>query len=443
MPKFNTSTPSGFPEFSPAQESVRQSWMNIIRNTYHKYGYLTIETPLVEREENLLGKGGNPKEIYVLKRLHDSDNDTSHSGNALRFDQTVPLALYVARHQNDIAFPFKRQVIGPVFRGERAQKGRFRQFYQCDIDVIGMENLPLMYDAEMVSIINEIFSQFDIGKFIVKINNRKTLTGFFAGLGIPEDKIKPVLDIVDDLEKMPTDVIQKHFKDQGIAEHKIKKILTFTAIKGTPNEVLKQVATMSDHEIFQTGMSELRQVIQGIEGFGVPEANYQVDLSIARGLDYYTGTVYETKLVDNPHFGSVVGGGRYADLAKVFTGKSMPGVGISIGLTRLLSQCFEAGLVMAEKSSPSQILIVTTDPGYEPRAITIGQQLRTSGLVVENYFGDRKLAKKFRYGEKAGIPYVAVIGESEMANNTVTLKNMETGEQNEMNVEEISHKLRL
>lgn len=429
MTQFNVTTPSGFPELPPALEQIRQQWLTIIRDKFSIYGYQNIETPLVEREENLLGKGGNPKEMYVLKRLLDEEGNKKHSGNALRFDQTVPLALYVARHRNDLAFPFKRQVIGPVFRGERAQKGRYRQFDQCDIDIIGQEKLPLRYDAEVVAVITDIFTALNIGDFVVRINNRKILIGFMESLGIVGATIKSVLDIIDDLEKLPAAKIKESFAFAGIDETSAEKILAFVAIDTSNSGFIDQLKALTDNENFQIGVRELSIVLESLVAFGVAEKNYVIDLKIARGLDYYTGTVYETKLVDHPEFGSICSGGRYEDLASLFMGKKFPGVGISIGLTRVLYQAIDAGLVQSQKSSPSQVVVLATDEEFEPNAIQISRQLRAAGLANEILFGGKKLGKKMKYAEKIGVPYVIILGESEVSENKFLLKNMETGEQ--------------
>lgn len=427
--KFNTTNPSGFPEFSPVHEPIRQHWLQIIRQTYNRYGYQTIETPLVERQENLLGKGGNAKEMYVLKRLLDDEADKSHSGNALRFDQTVPLALYIARHRNEITFPFKRQAVGPVFRGERAQKGRFRQFDQCDIDIIGQEDLPLAYDAEVVAVVVDIFKAFNIGKFVVRINNRKILVGFMQSLGITEDQIKPVLDIIDDLEKLPPTKIKAAFAEQNISDSVAEKILRFVTIDMKKTEALETLKTLTDHPLFQAGIAELTTVIKHLKSFQIEDEYYVIDLKIARGLDYYTGTVYETRLTHNPEFGSVCGGGRYDDLASVFTGKKFPGVGISIGLTRLLSQSIETGLVQNKKSSPSQVILLPIETQFETIAIELSQKIRQQGLANEILFGEQKFAKKMKYAEKIGAPFVIILGEDEVKAGKFLLKNMQTGNQ--------------
>lgn len=434
MAKFNTTNPSGFPEFGPEAEQKRQEWLHIISTAFKSFGFIPITTPIVEREENLLGKGGNAKEMYVLKRLLAEEGDKSHSGNALRFDQTVPLALYVARHQNEITFPFKRSVIGPVFRGERAQKGRFRQFDQCDIDVIGMEKLSLLNDAMIPAIIVDIFKALEIGDFKVRINNRKILMGLFKSLGIEETKMKATLDIVDDLEKMPREKIMLQFTESGFNQAQVDKILEFVSAKSTDFHALKKVC---DHEEFQTGVEELETVVGALEALGVDKNCYQIDIAIARGLDYYTGTVYETTLPDHPEFGSVCSGGRYEDLASVFTGKKMPGVGISIGLTRLFSQCLDAGLVVPDRSSPTEVLLIAADEVALPTLLSLGSEIRETGIVAENYLETKKLNKQFDYADKLGVPYVIVMGENELSKNIVQVKDMNSGEKQEMKKEQV------
>lgn len=434
MAPFNVKNPSGFPEFPPAAEALRQQWVNIIQAAFKSFGFISIQTPLVEREENLLGKGGNAKEMYVLKRLLDEAGDSSHSGNALRFDQTVPLALYVARHQNDLTFPFKRSVIGPVFRGERAQKGRFRQFDQCDIDVIGNGELSLHNDAQIPGVIIEIFKGLELGPFMVRINNRKILTGLFQSLGIPESEMKATLDIVDDLEKLPREKILASFTEAGLNQAQVDKILEFVS---ADHEDMNQLSKICDHKLFQQGVTELSTVLESLEAMGVDKAFYTVDTSIARGLDYYTGTVYETTLTDHPEFGSVCSGGRYDDLASIFTGKSMPGVGISIGLTRLFSQALEAGLITPGQASPTQVLLIAADSAALPELLALGAELRAADLVAENYLENKKLAKQFDYADKLGIPYVVVMGQNELNAGVAQIKNMTTGDKEEVKVGEV------
>lgn len=439
MAKFDIKNPSGFPEFPPAVEQKRQAWLKIISTTFKSFGFIPITTPIVEREENLLGKGGNAKEMYVLKRLLDEEGDKSHSGNALRFDQTVPLALYVARHQNEITFPFKRSVIGPVFRGERAQKGRFRQFDQCDIDVIGNGELSLLNDAMIPAIIIDIFKALNIGEFKVRINNRKILTGFLETLGLPDNKYIEALNIIDDLEKLGRKHVEEKLKYLGLSDTAIERFVTFITIVGLNDDILKRLKGYRTDKavLYQEGVHELEEVVNALRSLGVTDENFEIDITIARGLDYYTGTVYETTLTDHPEFGSVCSGGRYDDLASIFTGKTMPGVGISIGLTRLFSQCVEAGLVVGDRSSPTQVLLIAADEVALPSLLALGAELRASGIVAENYLEPKKLIKQFDYADKLGIPFVIVMGENELNKNIVQLKNMKTGEKEEISLDEV------
>ncbi|MCF7831257.1 histidine--tRNA ligase [Candidatus Gracilibacteria bacterium] len=441
MKKYNITCPSGFPEFSPAEERVRQNWLAVIRGVFEKNGFLPVETPLVEREENLLAKGGNPKEMYVLKRVQD-DDDTSHSGNALRFDHTVPLALYVARHLNELAFPFRRYSIGPVLRGERAQKGRFRQFDQCDIDMIGSGELSLLNDALVAVVIVQLFEQLNIGEFFVRINNRKILTGFFENLNIKSKDISAVMMIVDDLEKIGATKVLENLVKLGVKKDLAQEILNFTEISGTNEEIFKRLEQIKGGELFTEGVQDLKEVFSALSAMNVPENRVKLDLSIARGLDYYTGTVYETILTGYEGLGSICSGGRYDDLAEVFTGKKLPGVGISIGLTRLLSQLFDAKIIEPERSSPTEVLIITTSPDFMSNALEIGAKIRGMGFCTENYVEDKKLGKQFDYANKLGIPVCVVMGESEVEKGTVQIKNMTSGEQTEVTLEQLEKGLK-
>lgn len=453
MAKFDTSNPSGFPEFSPAAEAARQNWVRIIEGVFRKYGFLSITTPLVEREENLLGKGGNAKEMYALKRVHDEVGDDSHSGNALRFDHTVPLALYVARNFNDLTFPFKRSVIGPVFRGERAQKGRFRQFDQCDIDIIGNEKLDIKNDALVVAVIAEIFEKLKIGEFVVGVNNRKILTGMSKTLKI---ETKAWLDLWDERDKLSPDKFQLKLRelipDKALALETRDRLLKFTDsefledwLSGRSQACYNEIIEFGKHfgEESLQGARELVLVLEIlVDQLKVSPKHFVPNLFLARGLDYYTGTVYETQLIAHPEFGSVCSGGRYDDLASVFTNKKLPGVGISIGLTRLFSQCLEAGLVKPSKASPTEVLLLAADEAALPKLLEIGANLRSAGIVAENYLEGKKLAKQFDYADKLQIPYCLVMGERELEAGQVQLKNMETGEQETLTLKEVLPRLR-
>ncbi len=414
MAKLNTSTPSGFLEFSPAEQRVVQHWKKTIAEIFEANGFPMLETPLVERSENFEAKGGNPKEIYVLDRLRreeavDQDKDI----RAVRFDHTVPLALYVARHFNELAFPFRRSVIGPVMRGERAQKGRFRQFDQCDIDVIGSEKLSLANDAQMVAIIAQIFEKLmPEQKFVIRINNRKILTGFFAAFNANPAEFKKLLDFLDNLEKNP---------NAKLAGHPIEfqeRILEFVETTGTADEILEKLKDFSDHPEFVEGAEELAEVVKILRAMKVPEDQWQIDLRIARGLDYYTGTVYETNLVGYEGLGSVCSGGRYDDLAKVFMGKDLPGVGISIGLTRLLWQLFQdenikKSLTDAALKKNPHIIILSRDNLLLASSLQLGEELRSKGFSVEVYMEDKKIQKQIDFAKKMAIPCRVIVGEND------------------------------
>lgn len=409
MAKLNTSTPSGFPEFSPAEQRVVQHWKKTIAEIFEANGFPMLETPLVERAENFEAKGGDAKEIYVLDRLRreeavDQDKDI----RAVRFDHTVPLALYVARHFNELAFPFRRSVIGPVMRGERAQKGRFRQFDQCDIDVIGSEKLSLANDAQMVAIIAQVFEKLmPEQKFVIRINNRKILTGFFAAFDADPAEFKKLLDFLDNLEKNP---------NAKLAGHPIEfqeRILEFVETTGSADEILEKLKDFSDHSEFLEGVEELREVIKMLRAMKVPEDQWLIDLRIARGLDYYTGTVYETNLIGYERLGSVCSGGRYDDLAQVFMNKNLPGVGISIGLTRLLWQLFESGLIDTSRANNSDIIILNRDNSLLAGCLQLGEELRSKSFSAEVYMEDKKIQKQFDYAKKMGIPCRIIVGEND------------------------------
>lgn len=430
MAKLNTTTPSGFPEFSPAEQRVVRHWKKTIAEIFEKHGFPLIETPLVERTENFEAKGGNPKEIYVLDRLHsDSADQDSAKSRAIRFDHTVPLALFVARNFNDLAFPFRRSVIGPVMRGERAQKGRFRQFDQCDIDVIGNGSLSLANDAQMVVIIAEIFAKLmPEQKFVIRINNRKILTGIANFLGIEPRKYLEVIDQKDKVsadkhkqmlkELCPDEDQMKMFFEKGFKDKNFNESWGKGKIEECFN-ILKNSFGELNEECLQ-GINEMEEVCKILfKNFGISHLNCIFDYKIARGLDYYTGTVYETNLLNedgsiNTSLGSICSGGRYDDLAGVFTGKDLPGVGISIGLTRLLWQLFDAKIIEPKQSSSSEAIILFRSPELLSKAIKIGQKLREKNIAIENYFEPKKIQKQFAYADKMGIPVRVIVGEKDI-----------------------------
>ncbi len=418
----------GFMELLPYEQIQFNHIRDIIRHTYEQFGFLPIDTPIIESSEVLLAKAGGETEKQIY-RFNKGENDLS-----LRFDLTVPLAKYVAKNYNDITFPFRRYQIGKVYRGEKVQRGRYREFYQCDIDIIGDGELSVVNDAEVPSIIYTIFSKLDFGKFTIRMNNRKILSGFFSALAL-EEKVVDILRIIDKIEKVGKDTTKEMLKEQKISDDKIEKIIEFVTTKENVLEYLKNLTL--DNEVFNIGVKELENVLKYVKAFGVPEDYYMIDLSIARGLDYYTGMVYETNLDEHPEIGSVCSGGRYENLAEYYTNKKLPGVGISIGLTRLFYVLNEYKLLdITKKQSISDIIIIPMleDLSYPVEIATV---LRNKGIKTEIYFENKNMKKKMNYANKLNAPYVIIVGEDELNTQTVTLKNMVTGEQKNIKLDEV------
>ena len=422
MAKTEPRTLSGFMELLPNEQILFEQMKQTIEDIYKQYGFLPIDTPIIELSEVLLAKAGGETEKQIY-RFQKGDTDLS-----LRFDLTVPLAKYVAKNYGNLSFPFRRYQIGKVYRGERTQKGRFREFYQCDIDIIGDGELSILNDAELPSIIYTIFKKLGFKDFTIRMNNRKLLNGVFEEIG-QKDKSSEILRIIDKIEKIGKDAVIEELTNIGIETENIKKIIQFIEIDGTNQEKLQKLEELKiQNEQFKKGLEEIKQVIQYVGIFGVPEQNYQLDLTIARGLDYYTGTVYETFLNDYRELGSVCSGGRYENLADYYTDKKLPGVGISIGLTRLFYKLNELNLIKANQKSISQILIIPMVENLE-KPITLATELRNLGIKTEIYLSDKKLKAKMKYADKLQIPYVIVIGEDEIQNQKVNIKNMQTGEE--------------
>ena len=430
MEKIRPRTLSGFMELLPAPQVQLERMMQILRETYELYGFTPLDTPLLESSEILLAKGGGETEKQIY-RFQKGDSDLS-----LRFDLTVPLAKYVAMHAGELAFPFRRYQIGKVYRGERAQRGRFREFYQADIDIIGDGKLDILNEAEIPSIIYTIFKRFGLTRFVIRVNNRKLLNGFYALLGLSE-RSGDIMRTVDKLDKIGVENVQKILLDEGFESEKVDEILRFMQIKGTNAEVLAALQAWSGkNEIFDLGLSELSAVAAHLAAFGVPEANFAVDLTIARGLDYYTGTVYETTLLDYPEIGSVCSGGRYDNLAEYYTDRQLPGVGISIGLTRLFYVLGEQGLLNEKLvTAPADCMLIpmTEDLGA---AVGLATLLRNSGVRTQIYSEQRKFKAKIQYADKLGIPYVIFLGDDEIAQGVCAVKNLATGEQVSVSPEE-------
>ncbi len=417
-------TLSGFMELLPAKQAKFERMLQILRRTYASYGFAALDTPVIEDAQILLAKGGGETEKQIY-RFQKGDSDL-----ALRFDLTVPLAKYVALHCNDLAFPFRRYQISKVYRGERAQRGRFREFYQADIDIIGDGKLDILNEAEIPAIIYKVFRGFGLTRFQIRVNNRKILTGFYAMLGLSE-KSGDIMRSVDKLDKIGAEKVKVILLDDcGLTETEADEILKFIAIRGTNAEVLAALeGYVGRNETFDLGLQELKAVCRNLSAFGVPEENFAVDLTIARGLDYYTGTVYETTLLDHPEIGSVCSGGRYDNLAGYYIEKQLPGVGISIGLTRLFYVLDEQGLLNpAIPSAPADALVLpmTADPGP---AIALAETLRSFGLKVQLYGEQKKFKQKMAYADKLGVPYAVLLGEDEIAEGACSVKDMRTGQQ--------------
>lgn len=424
----------GFMELLPSEQIQFNGMVDKIRKSYERFGFLPLDTPIIEMAEVLLAKAGGETEKQIY-RFNKGENDL-----ALRFDLTVPLAKYIAEYYNDITFPFKRYQIGKVYRGERPQKGRYREFYQCDIDIIGDGELSIINDAEMPSVIYTTIKELGFDDFTIRINNRKILNGLFAELDLTENSVE-IMRIIDKLEKIGKDNVIKCLQDLNVAEDKIDKIMSFLEIDGTTDEKLEALQKLNfTNELFVQGLDELSQVVKYVRAFGVPDTHFKVDLTIARGLDYYTGTVYETFLNDYREIGSVCSGGRYENLSEFYTDRKMPGVGVSIGLTRLFYKLNELNIVKEEKKAISKVLVVSMLEDSN-RALEVAAMFRNAGINTDVYLEDKKIKAKFKYADKLQIPYVAIIGEEEEQNGTVSLKNMQTGEQEQVSVEEAIEKL--
>jgi histidyl-tRNA synthetase len=441
-------TMPGVLELLPLDQIAFQGMLDTVRSNFERFGFLPIETPVMEFSDVLLTKSGGETErqVYFVQStgaLEQGDKPDL----ALRFDLTVPLARYVAEHEHNLSFPFRRYQIQRVYRGERAQRGRFREFYQCDIDVIGKDALSVRYDAEIPATIYGVFRDLAIGPFTIQLNNRRLMRGWFEGLGIADgDKQMAVLREVDKLDKRGLDYVRETLTGEafGLSSEVVDRILAFVQVRSTSlaDALEKLDALGSGSEIFEQGRSELREVLTLIKAFGVPESHYALNLSIARGLDYYTGTVYETTLNEHPQIGSICSGGRYENLAGNYTKSSLPGVGISIGATRLYWQLREAGL-MGTATSSVQALVTQMSEADLPSYLALATELRQAGINTEVVMEPSKLGKQFKYADRAGIRFVLVLGENEIANDTVTVKDLRREDQFEVSRSELVKTLRV
>lgn len=421
--------PSGFNEYLPAEQIEFNRLLDIVRSTYEKYGYSPIDTPDLELSEVLLAKGGGETEQQIY-RFTRGKNDLS-----LRFDLTVPLARYAAEHEGLLVFPFRRYHIGKVHRAERAQAGRFREFYQCDIDVIGSES-PYI-DAEFPAVINEIFERFGFGEFTIRINNRLVLNGFFEGIGLI-DVSAEVLRAIDKTEKISRDELVSELVTIGLTKAQVASVLEFTQISGSNDEVLDSLEALDvASDTFRDGIAKLRALVAALRTMQVPEKRFTIDLRIARGLDYYTGTVYETTLNDLPGVGSVCSGGRYDDLASNYTNTQLKGVGISIGLSRLFYKLMEAGVVQPTEQSLAKVIVMPLDDAAVPKALEAAARLRASDIATIVYTEPGNMKKKFRYADRMGCRYVVIIGENELATDVLSVKDMQSGQTREVTLDSI------
>jgi histidyl-tRNA synthetase len=430
-------TMPGVLELLPREQIAFQRMLDTIRRGFEVYGFLPIETPAIEFSDILLTKGGGETERQVY--FVQSTGALEQSGkpeHALRFDLTVPLARYVAEHERELAFPFRRYQMQRVYRGERAQRGRFREFYQCDIDVIGKDSLSIRYDAEIPAVIHAVFRALDVGTFTIWLNNRKLMRGFFEGLGIADGGQQMlVLREVDKLEKRGADYVRGVLTGDsfGLSGEVADRIMQFAEIRSTSlaDAHARLDALGGGSRTFEEGRSELREVLDTVAALGVPESAFALNLSIARGLDYYTGTVYETTLNEHPGIGSICSGGRYDDLAANYTKSRLPGVGISIGLTRLFWQLREAGLLKAADSTV-QVLVTLMDDAHLNECLAIATDLRAAGIATEVALEGGKLGRQLKYADRAGIRFAVVTGEDELSRGVLAVKDLRKGDQIEV-----------
>jgi len=451
-------TPAGVMELLPREQIAFQRMLDVIRRNYERFGFLPVETPVFELSDVLLTKSGGETErqVYFVQSTGALANaaeagDKSLPEMAMRFDLTVPLARYVAEHEHELSFPFRRYQMQRVYRGERAQRGRFREFYQCDIDVIGKDSLSIRYDAEVLAVINAVFSELRIGEFAVQLNNRKLLRGFFESQGVADGALQlAVLREVDKIDKRGPDYVRETLMGEGfnLPAERVARILEFIGVRSNGHaDALAQldalVADPEATEMLRTGVAELREVIELVHGLGVPESAYRLNFSIARGLDYYTGTVYETQLTAHPEIGSICSGGRYEDLASHYTKSKLPGVGISIGLTRLFWQLREAGLIAGIAESSVQAMVALMDEGAMAQSLDIARRLRAGGINTEVQLEPKKIGKQFQYAAKAGIRFVVLAGEDEIARGVVAVKDLVREQQFEVAREELASTLQV
>ena len=436
MSKVQPRTLSGFMELMPARQIQFDRMMAVLRESYSLYGFTPLDTPIIEASEVLLAKGGGETEKQIY-RFQKGDSDLS-----LRFDLTVPLAKYVAQYSGQLAFPFRRFQIGKVYRGERAQRGRFREFYQADIDIIGDGKLDISNDAEIPAIIYRTFTSLGLKRFQIRVNNRKILNGFYAMLDLTHES-GAIMRTVDKLDKIGAAQVKELLmaEEIGLNAEQAGEIMRFIAIDGSNSEVLQALeGYRGRHPLFDEGLDELTTVARYLAAFGVPEDHFKVDLTIARGLDYYTGTVYETTMLDHPEIGSICSGGRFDNLAEYYTDKKLPGVGISIGLTRLFFVLEDQGYLNDQlNTAPADVLILPMTEDLSP-AISLATTMRDAGIRTQIHGEQKKFKQKISYADKLAIPYVVFLGEDEIRAGVAAVKDLRTGEQVKLpSVEAVAH----
>lgn len=429
MSQVEPKTLPGFMELLPKEQILFNQMKEKIQKVYERYGFLPIDTPVIESAEVLLAKAGGETEKQIY-RFNKGENEL-----ALRFDLTVPLAKYVSLYYHSLNFPFRRYQIGKVYRGEKAQKGRYREFYQCDIDIIGDGELSLVHDAEMPSVIYDTFRELGFKDFTIHINNRKILNGIFEALDLTDISVE-IMRIIDKIEKIGKEQVIKELEKLKMKQKDIEMIMNLILTKGTTDEKVRVLEEMPiENALFQEGKQQLIEVVNYIRLFGVPDENFMIDFTIARGLDYYTGTVYETFLDNYKRLGSVCSGGRYDNLADYYTEKKLPGVGVSIGLTRFFYQLCQENLIKADKNSISDVIILPMTEKIG-KCIEVANMLRKNNMNVDIYLEDKKIKNKFKYVDKLKIPFAIIIGDEEIEKEKVSLKNMLTGEQETIRLEE-------
>lgn len=428
---------SGFMELVPEEQIIFDRMKDIIAQTYESFGFVNLDTPVLELSEILLAKAGGETEKQIY-RFSKGDTDM-----CMRFDLTVPLSRYVAQHQNELAFPFRRYQIAKSYRGERPQRGRFREFYQADIDIIGSENLSVLYDAEIPSIMYRVLTKLGLKRFHIRMNNRKLLQGFYEEIGLTEQSAD-ILRVIDKMDKIGEDNVRLCLFDLGLKADKIDQVLRFAQTKGTIQSVLDQLEALNiANTTYQTGLQELKTVTSALNNLGVPESNFVIDLRITRGLDYYTGTVYETFADDFPNWGSICSGGRYDNLAAYYTDRKLPGVGMSIGLTRFFDVLKAQDLLNKGSKTPASVLVIPMSGAESGAGLRIGNLLRQEGIKVEVYSADTKFKNKMAYANKIGVPYVVILGETEVSESTAVLKDMRKGEQQTLAQDKLAPAIRL